>query len=619
MPNASIVNINEQDNTTQVITPIGGIQAINGISLRGPFGAKLHTSLTNFLREMGGYLSTTDDIQLVERIFKRGGQVIFNKLGHYTTISDASSLTAVKAAMRYASKTWYIRLNGPLVADNIISLNVGAVIPTTFATSNDATLAAFVTALEGNANVAAASIVSSVSGSTSNDRTIILVMANSTVPSTLAITGTSAPTGTLDIANFFLGGINEKLFQLTPKNPGADYNNLVYDILAASNGSVNYFNLKISHLTDATLTSELYENLFIDGNPTIPNSVYLQKVIDTSKIVDVTYFDLSATTGQLRPINNSYINESGSDGGTIDETDVAGNSAAKTGIYALDAFEDMTFIATPSFATNTMFVIGSAYTANRKDCIYVCNLSKDNVTAQDFVDDRDATGIDSKYACAIGGGTDFLDPLSRARKDFSEVGDFLAAHSENDAKGKPWISVAGTEQGQLPGVLGIVRDFGPSGSYNDLNLLANHQIMMVGTRDKVKCILGNYTLQLANSKFSFLSIVKLIIFIKKGLKPTLNRYLEKPNLPSTWKNLYNEVTPFLDDLASADNEALIGYSWQGDQFASPDLSNLSINDPDDVDAGKYKVKLKLKTASPIIEITLDIIMTRTSVSFEDSL
>lgn len=617
MPNASQVILNDVDLSFSVVPPQGGICAVSAISQRGPYGANLVTSWSNFTKIYGSEYLSNKTITLLKRVFSYGGQIIFNKLGHYTTLSDPSTLSAVKASMRFAPKTWYIRLNGPLLAGDTISINVGAVVSSTFATDSDTTLAAFVALLEANSNVALATAVNIVGTTGSDDRTIILVMATATVPSALTFTGTGAPTGTLDIANFFLGKVNEKLFSFAPKFPGLDYNNLVYDILTASNGNANYFNLIIRHLNDSSIT-ETYRNLTIIGNPNIATSNYLQDVFNQSQLVVPTYYDLSATSGALRPINNTYIMEGGTDGGAIVEVDALGDSSGKTGLFAFDAFEDMTFIATPDFQTPSMFAAGASYTSNRKDSIYACNLSNStNITAAQFTAARDSANVDTKYACFIGGGLKILNPLTGLIEDFDEIGDFLGLHAYNDINNKPWFSVANSTRGKVSNALGVTRDFGPAGSFNDLNLVSNHQIMMVGTSDKNIVILGNFSAQLANSKYSYLSIVKLLIYIKKALRPVLKRYLEEPNAPKTWKRLYLEVKPFLDGLKSEENLALSDYDWQGDQFANPDLSNLISNNTTDVDNGKYRVKLFLKSINPITELIVDITMVATGVSFED--
>src|SRR5690606_34537620 len=95
---------------------------------------------------------------------------------------------------------------------------------------------------------------------------------------------------------------------------------------------------------------------------------------------------------------------------------------------------------------------------------------------------------------------------------------------------------------------------------------------------------GNFTGVLSTSRTSFISIRKLIITIKKTLKPVLEQFLEEPNDIQTWKAIYRVVKPYLDSLAGEEKRALHSYRWEGDQNATS-IDNLTVNDKDDVGLG----------------------------------
>ena len=102
------------------------------------------------------------------------------------------------------------------------------------------------------------------------------------------------------ISNFTMGASN--VFALPIKYPGADYNNIRVTLGNATNGDAKAFNILIEHLLEPEL-NENWENLSIQGNPTIANSNYLDKLAQGSQLVNPVYFDLSAIAGIVRPTN----------------------------------------------------------------------------------------------------------------------------------------------------------------------------------------------------------------------------------------------------------------------------------------------------------------------------
>ena len=69
----------------------------------------------------------------------------------------------------------------------------------------------------------------------------------------------------------------------------------------------------------------------------------------------------------------------------------------------------------------------------------------------------------------------------------------------------------------------------------------------------------------------------------------------------------------MDDLIT--KNAIYAYTWQGDQDAK-DLQNLIINNTNDLDNGKYRVRLFLGKSSPLQEITVDLVVTASNVTLE---
>jgi len=103
----------------------------------------------------------------------------------------------------------------------------------------------------------------------------------------------------------------------------------------------------------------------------------------------------------------------------------------------------------------------------------------------------------------------------------------------------------------------------------------------------------------------------LNLYLKKNLRPILEKYLEEPNIWNTWNKIYLEVKPMLDNLV--DEDAMSEYTWMGDQDANS-YNDLSVNNEADVRQGKYKAILKFKDIVPMQEITMGIYIDQASKS-----
>lgn len=614
--NTPVVRFNIVNQSFSVASILRGISGAEGITLRGPYAKPdlLITSWPQFLKVYGGYISNSDFPLLCKRAFDRGSQLRINKIGHYTNISDASTLDAIKASMIKVNK---ITFSASLVSGNSYALTINGtpIVPVVFATDSDTTMAAIATTIKASPYVKDA-FVSLVSGTNQDDRSIIVIPENSTLSltSSLVTSGSSQATTTITQITGVTNTNGDPLFTISPKYPGLDYNNLVFTVSNASNGDSAYFNLAISHTNDSSL-AESYSNINIptNPNPTVVLSHYLDDVKKASQLLDFTYLDLSSLTDQQRPVNGIYYFNGGSNGTAPILADYTGDSAGGTGLYAFDAVDDILQISVPELSDTTLHAAGAAYADNRKDLMYFGHLSNANTTQAALVADRVATGINSYYAALFAGGLKISDPDSGLEREISEMGDILGIMTVNDEQG-PWLSPAGVNRGTIPNALGVVNNFGTTAKFNDLNVLTNRQVNMVIQKDGLIYLNGNYTAVLSNSKLSFMSAVRFLIFLQKSLSPTLQRYLQEPADIPTFKAIFREVEPFMDSLVT--QRAIYSYRWLGDQDAKK-IEDCVINNLTDLDNGKYKVKLYLKIIPSMQEIDVDLIVTATSVNFDN--
>lgn len=166
-------------------------------------------------------------------------------------------------------------------------------------------------------------------------------------------------------------------------------------------------------------------------------------------------------------------------------------------------------------------------------------------------------------------------------------------------------------RGIIPDALGPVTDnLGGPGMIEELQELAEWYcnlfvIKDTSTQGKRTMLWHGFTSNPKSDSEKFLSIVRLNLYIKKNLRPILERYIEEPNNWVTWKNIYLEGRVIMDDLV--DNQAITSYEWIGDQYATS-YDDLQVNNEADVRQGKYHLVLKYKDIVPLQEITVDIII-----------
>lgn len=518
MPDTAKVNFNEIDLTPSVGSGLKGVNAVQGITKRGPYLRTdiLIKSWEEFVRIFGGELAGNDFPTLCKRALDGGSQLRVNRVGHYTTIGNASTLTSLKAAVAVPFQ---------------------------------------------NAQ-----------------------------------------------------GTPQTLFEISPKYAGLDYNNIIITIKNASNGDINSFDLIIDHLEESNLT-ESYKNLKVVSG-VITDSEFLKGISLNSELVDITYLDTSAIT-DIRPINQVHSFTGGTDGGVIVDTDYIGDSASGTGFHAFDDIDDCITISVPNLSTAAIHIAGVAYVESRKDMIYLIHLA--SLTANGLVAEKAALNIDSNYVGFYAGGLKVTDNITGAEKSISELGDIigLSASVDADTQYGPWYSFAGDTRGRIFNALGVVTNFGTPGRYNDLNLLANRQINCVVVQDGKIKLSGNFTGQLKQSRLSYISNRKLLITIKKDLKPILNSFLEEPTDIILFKAIYRTVKPYFDSLKSDEKRAISAYRWEGDQRVST-LNDVVINKKSDLDQGKYRVKLFITDIVSLQEFTVDITLSPLAgVEFED--
>lgn len=195
------------------------------------------------------------------------------------------------------------------------------------------------------------------------------------------------------------------------------------------------------------------------------------------------------------------------------------------------------------------------------------------------------------------------------------AGTVLGIADSSNAKFGPWKSFVGMNRGVIYDGNGPVSpNYGVSSRYNQLNELAMNYANMVVVKDtanegKQTMLWHGFTSQVKQDSFRFISVLNLVLFLKKYLRPILESKIEEPNIWNTWKDLYLTVKPTLDDLVT--REAMSEYTWLGDQDATK-YEDLVVNTEAGVRNGKYKAILRFKEIVPMQDIDMILSIDKTA-------
>ena len=265
-----------------------------------------------------------------------------------------------------------------------------------------------------------------------------------------------------------------------------------------------------------------------------------------------------------------------------------------------------------------LFHAYAAIMANElEEWVYYIEVPKDNDTKAKIITWMttvlSAVGH-SKFVAYFAGGIKYYN-LNGTLKDSDIIGSIIGLGDASASSYGPYRSFAGMNRGTLPDAKGpVCPNYGSPSRYDELNELAQNYVNMIVVKDtrtsgKVTMLWHNFTSQVKQDSFRFLSTVRLCLYIKKQLRPILESYIEEPNIWSSWKRIYLEGKPIMDNLA-ADN-ALTDWVWDGDQDATS-WDQLKVNNEADCRQGKYKLQIHFKDVATMQEITVDLILDQAS-------
>lgn len=220
----------------------------------------------------------------------------------------------------------------------------------------------------------------------------------------------------------------------------------------------------------------------------------------------------------------------------------------------------------------------------------------------------------SMFVCYFGGGIKYYDSTG-ILCDSEVIGTIHGLADSCAAKFGPYRSFAGMNRGVIEDGQGpVCPNYGAPSRYDDLNELAlagANMIVLKSTRTSglATTLWHSFTSHIKQDSFRYINSVRLALFIKKQLRPILESYIEEPNIWSSWKRIYLEGKPIMDDLI--EDEAISEYTWDGDQDATS-WEELTVNNEADVRNGKYKLNIKVKDVATMQDIKVNLIYDQAS-------
>ena len=385
----------------------------------------------------------------------------------------------------------------------------------------------------------------------------------------------------------------------------SDHNNLIIDYQALNNffQSNPYFEPVMGTLTGVTFTSVEGMLDWLESLDGTPSSLTVQF---NGAALNTTYQSISGTLGNA---------------GTVPT--IADWKAALE--YVKDVQDAYQVIASHvhqhlSSSDVTTFHNAVKLMADElQEWVYYIEVPKENdnvAKIQAWMKTAMSAIGNSKFVAYFGGGIKYYNARGTL-KDCDVLGTILGLGDASAVNYGPYRSFAGMNRGLIPdGVGPVCPNYGAPSRYDELNELANSYVNMIVVKDtrsagKTTMLWHSFTSQVKQDSFRFLNIVRLVLYMKKTIRPIMESYIEEPNIWGTWKRIYLEVKPFLDNLVT--DNAITDPQWIGDQDATS-WDELQLNNEADCRQGKYHVQCVFKDVATMQDITIDLIIDSASKS-----
>ena len=370
-----------------------------------------------------------------------------------------------------------------------------------------------------------------------------------------------------------------------------------------------------------------YQVALFDGNTKVATFKGVA-VADSAKdsflanVVADERIEVKYTAGSKTFAVGDYALVGGDNGlaGLID-ADYIGDQGAGTGFYAFDEVDNAIQLSAPEMTSGRIVAAGHAYCENRKDLLYVSAIPEE-CTPQEALNYRYGKGtfshapFSSSYGTLYFGWPKVYDLVRDSERYINPIGDVLGVFAHSDSVAGEHYAAAGIRRGRISDALGVHYNVGTQARQGEGGLLTEGQVNPICVfPDSGLVVWGNETTQSQASALRDIHIRRMLIVLEKGISKIARIDLFEPNDPQLWRQSYNRVKPFMDEMKS--KRAFYDFRVECDQNARA-IEEAKINTPERVDRGEFRMQVWVKPTRVAKWILLDVVVTKSGANFEES-
>lgn len=284
----------------------------------------------------------------------------------------------------------------------------------------------------------------------------------------------------------------------------------------------------------------------------------------------------------------------GNDGlASLAASDLYGNEAAQTGLYAFDTIDGINIVAIPDAPVGageevykSIITQGLMYCKNRQDCFFVADPPPTINTATAMKAFKD---FSSPYGALYFPWVYISDPLNGGQKKLVPPSGVVAGtYAYTDTNRGVHKAPAGITDGYLDSVTGVATVVTKA----EQELLNPVGINVIRSFPTGICIWGARTLS-ADAEWNYINVRRLITYIERSLYKGTQWVVFEPNDQNLWGNVKRNITAFLTKVWR--DGALFGSTPDEAFFVKVDAEN---NPPELRDLGQLIIDVGVAPVKP---------------------